>query len=143
MKGMVKSADTGVVDKNIETPEGAVDAGGGVFELMKDGDVAGDDFGLAAFIENGLSGRVERGLRASEENGGSAELSQFAGDGGADAAACTGDGGHLAGKWVCGVHTINEFIRAKIEFQDADGWCGDEKSTRTSTAIYYGILTTK
>ena len=34
MQGFVEAADAGVVDEDVEAAEGAVDAGGGVFELM-------------------------------------------------------------------------------------------------------------
>src|SRR5580692_481481 len=91
-----KAADSGVVDQDVETSEGAFDAGGGVFELMKNGDVAGDDFGFAAFVEDGSGGVVESGVGASAEDCGRAEMSEFAGDGGADAASSAGNQCDLA-----------------------------------------------
>jgi hypothetical protein len=96
MQGFVEAGDSGVVYQNIDAAERAIDASSGVFELMQERDVAGDDFGFAAGVEDGAGGGVEGGLGASAEDGGGAEMGEHAGDGCADAAAGSGDDGDLA-----------------------------------------------
>jgi hypothetical protein len=72
--------------------------------LVQDGYVAGDDFSLAGGVKDGFGGAVEGGLSASAEYGGSAEGGEFASDGGANAAARSGNDCHLPGQGVPGVH---------------------------------------
>jgi hypothetical protein len=43
-----------------ESTEGAVDAGRGVFELVKNRHIARDDLGLAPGIEDGAPGFIKR-----------------------------------------------------------------------------------
>ena len=53
-----------------------------------------------------LRGGVERGLRASAEDGGGAECGEVAGDGGADAASGSSDYRDLPGQRLSGVHRL-------------------------------------
>jgi len=96
MQRLLEAADAGVVDQDVEAAECAVHAGGDVFELVQDGDVAGDYFGFSAGVENGHGGSVEGGLGAAAEHSGGAELGQLTGDGGANTAACPGDDSDLS-----------------------------------------------
>ena len=64
MQSGVESADAGVVDENVDAPEGAVDACGGIFKLMQYSNVAGDDFGFASSFFDGATW-PERGAAVS------------------------------------------------------------------------------
>src|SRR5262249_48612453 len=90
---------------SMSTRPNVLSTGGSVFELMEHGDVTGNDLCLAAGVNNGLSGLVERRLSTSEQYGSCAEGGQLAGNRRTNAAPSTGDDGDLSGEGLSGVHT--------------------------------------
>ena len=106
MERLGEASDAGVVNQDVEASVGGIDPGGGVFELVQDGHVAGNDLDFSSGIEDGAGGGVESGLRASAEDGGGAECGEAAGDGGADASSGSSDYGDLPGQRLPGVHRL-------------------------------------
>ena len=100
----VEAADAGVIDENVDAPERAIDAGGGVLHLMELGDVAGNHFGFASGGDDGTGRLIEGGMGASAKNRSSAQGGKAAGDGGADSAPGSGNHCDLPDKRLPGVH---------------------------------------
>ena len=77
MQQFGESADASIVDQDVKASESAIDASSGVFELVQQGDVAGNDLGFASGRKDGARSGVKRGLGASAKHCGGAESWRF------------------------------------------------------------------
>src|ERR1039457_7166272 len=91
MKRAFRPPDPGVVDENIESGKGALDAFRQGFDGSQIGDITFDDSALVAVVLDGIRNVFERGTLASAEDDARAEGGDLGGNSGADAAARAGD----------------------------------------------------